>query len=292
MVRMKIVPYSILFGLLVSLTLLFSINQGGVVAAAQAAPPRIEPASLLAQKTVTTTQPVSGTLLTPVQAQPPLTVTVPITLATGVTGAAQIATPTPASQLPIVELQPDEVLTGTIVLNRSTGSVFFFLDNDLYQLPANRGVGLVTARPLAGLTLFSCAAEVTEDPTCDWVTYPIRRSAFYEISADAAVPGQANLRLALASAPPLDIAQIQNRTGADGTILRGTKCWRFPTPARLRWTMRMAQMGSSTCPAACRPTAIASANGCPRLTGAASITRWSRIVARRASTASPSCRAG
>ena len=233
MVRMKIVPYSILFGLLVSLTLLFSINQGGVVAAAQAAPPRIEPASLLAQKTVTTTQPVSGTLLTPVQAQPPLTVTVPITLATGVTGAAQIATPTPASQLPIVELQPDEVLTGTIVLNRSTGSVFFFLDNDLYQLPANRGVGLVTARPLAGLTLFSCAAEVTEDPTCDWVTYPIRRSAFYEISADAAVPGQANLRLALASAPPLDIAQIQNRTGADGTILRGDEVPEIPNTGTL-----------------------------------------------------------
>lgn len=222
MVRMKIIPYSILFGLLVSLTLLLGINQIDVASAAPAAPPQVEPAALLAQRTVTstqplsgTTQPVSGTLLTPVQAQPSITATGQITPTTGVT-----ATPTPASQLPIVELRPDEVLTGTVVHNPSDVSVFFFLDNDLYQLPANRGVGLAMARPLAALTLFSCAAEVTDDPTCDWVSYPIRRSALYEISADAAVPGQANLRLALASAPPLDVAQIQNRTGAESTIVR------------------------------------------------------------------------
>lgn len=222
MVRMKVIPYSILFGLLVSLTLLLGINQIDVASAAPAAPPRVEPASLLAQRTVTATQPLSGSLLTPVQAQPPVTATGQITPSTGLTGtaAALTATPTPASQLPIVELLPDEVLTGTVVHNPSDVSVFFFLDNDLYQLPANRGVGLAMARPLAALTLFSCAAEVTDDPTCDWVSYPIRRSALYEISADAAVPGQANLRLALAVAPPLNVAQIQNRTGAESTVLR------------------------------------------------------------------------
>jgi len=230
---MKVIPYSILFGLLVSLTLLFSINQIDVASAAPAAPPQVEPARLLAQNSVTatqplsgTTQPVSGTLLTPVQAQPPVTATITatgqITPTTGVTvtAAPLTATPTPASQLPIVELQPNEVLTGTVVHNRSDVSVFFFLDNDLYQLPPNRGVGLAMERPLAALTLFSCAAEVTEDPTCDWISYPIRRSALYEISADAAVPGQANLRLDLATPPPLDAAQIQNRTGAESTIVR------------------------------------------------------------------------
>lgn len=229
MVRMKVIPYSILFGLLVSLTLLFSINQIDVANAAPSAPPQVEPASLLAQSSVTATQPLSGSLLTPVQAQPPVTATGQITPTSGVTGTANAltapltetltATPTPAGQLPIVELQPDEVLTGTVVHNRSDVSVFFFLGNDLYQLPANRGVGLAMARPLAALTLFTCAAEVTEDPTCDWVSYPIRRSALYEISADAAVPGQANLRLALASPPPMDVAQIQNRTGAESTIV-------------------------------------------------------------------------
>lgn len=230
MVRMKIIPYSILFGLLVSLTLLLGISQIDAASAAPSAPPQVEPAALLAQRTVTATQPlsgttqaVSGTLLTPVQAQPPITATGQITPTTGVTAtltATLTATPTPASQLPIVELLPDEVLTGTVVHNRSDVSVFFFLGNDLYQLPADRGVGLAMARPLAALTLFSCAAEVTDDPTCDWVSYPIRRSALYEISADAAVPGQANLQLALASAPPLDVAQIQNRTGAESTIVR------------------------------------------------------------------------
>ena len=225
MARIKIVPYSILFGLLVSLVLLLSVHRGGAVAAIQAAPPEAEPALLLAQRTVTATQPVSETVLTPVQAQPPVavTLTLPITPTIGVTVTEPLlsATPTPTSQLPVVELKPDEVLTGTVVLNRNAGSVFFFLDNDLYQLPANRGVGLAMTRPLAGLTLFSCAAEVIDDPTCDWVSYPIRRSAFYEISADATVPGQANLKLALASAPPLDVAKIQNRTGADGAVLRG-----------------------------------------------------------------------
>ncbi len=225
MVRMKAIPYSILFGLTISLALLLSIQQGGVVAASQTAPLRVALASLQAQSTLTATQPVSGSLLTPVQPQPSLVVSVAVTATVTqtavVTTTGVSATPTPASQLPIVELQPDEVLTGTIVHNRSAVSIFFFLDNDLYQLPANRGVGLAMPRPLAGLTLFSCSAEVTEDPTCEWVSYPIRRSAFYEVGADATVPGQANLRLALASAPPLDIAKIQNRTGADGTLLRG-----------------------------------------------------------------------
>jgi|GEM_PF-2375948 len=214
--QVQIIPFSLLFGLLVSLALLLGVNRGSVAVAAH---PRTEPALLRAQTGLTTTQTISSTRLTPVQAQP----VVPVTATTGVavTGVLPIVTPTPASQLPIVELKPDEVLTGTIIHNNSTTAAFFFLDVDLYELPPNRAVGLKLTRPLTALTLYTCAADVIEDPTCDWISYPIRRSAFYEINADLAVPGQANLGLALAAAPPLGTTRIQNRTGADRTLLLG-----------------------------------------------------------------------
>jgi len=233
-----VVPFALTLGLFIGLLLFLSLGSGGEARAEQSAPHGAQPSALGAQGTLTNTRPsntrpITGSLLTPVQAQPvitpPLTVTAPLTatgtlteaiieaLTTALTGTI---TPTPAEQLPVVPLQPDEVLTGTIVLNRTEKPIFFFLENDLYELPANRATGLALVRPLAGLTLFDCAADV-EDVICAWVAYPIRRSAFYEINVDPSAVAPANLRLGLATPPDLETAWIQNRTGADAEMIWG-----------------------------------------------------------------------
>lgn len=191
--------------------------------------PQAAPAAQPGQSAITGTLPISGTApltgtapitgnLTPVQAQPVVTVTVVVTVTAP---APAIATPTAPAALPVVALRADELLTGTIVVNRTDGAIFFFLGNDLYELPGQRATGLLLERPLAGLTLYTCAADVTDDPACDWLPYPIRRGAMYEVRPDPAVENAAQLRLGLAAPPPLDVAWIQNRTGAEGTLLLG-----------------------------------------------------------------------
>ncbi|MBI3957592.1 MAG: SH3 domain-containing protein [Chloroflexi bacterium] len=222
MVRKKVISFCLTFGLFVGLLALLTLSQGGQARAGQSTPRGVQPSALGAQGVFTATRPASRLQLTPVAAQPVISVPVTVTVVVTVTAPPPVvATPAPAAQLPVVELRPDEVVTGTIVLNRTEKALFFFLDNDLYELPANRATGLLLARPLAGLTLFTCAADVTDDAACQWISYPIRRSAFYEVSADAAATGSANLRLAVAAAPSLDAAWIHNRTGADAAFLWG-----------------------------------------------------------------------
>ncbi|RLT42480.1 MAG: SH3 domain-containing protein [Chloroflexi bacterium] len=216
--RRRIIPFTLTLGLFVGLLALLTLNQAGQARAGQSAPLAVQPGAVGAQGVLTATRPISRPQLTPVEAQPTISVPVTATDTLTVTALPTVAaTPAPAAvQLPVVELLPDEVLTGTIVLNRTAKALFFFLDDDLYELPANRATGLLLARPLAGLTLFTCAADVTDDAACQWVSYP-------KVSADATATGAANLRLAVAVAPPLDTAWIQNRTGADAELLWGAQ---------------------------------------------------------------------
>ena len=223
MVHRKIASLCLTIGWFVGLLALLMLIQGGEARAEYTAPPAVQPSAIGAQGVFTSTRPVYREPQSSVEAQPaisqPITVTAVVTVV-----ASPTVTATPdstAAQLPIVALQTDEVLTGTIVLNRTAKALFFFLDNDLYELPANRATGLLLTRPLAGLTLFTCAADVTDDSACQWISYPIRRSGFYEVSADATATGPANLRLAIAAPPPLEVAWVQNRTGADAALLWG-----------------------------------------------------------------------
>lgn len=238
MAHRKAIPFALTLGLFMGLLIFLSMSHTGEARAEQTAPRSAQPAALGAQGTLTNTRPtnsrpISGSLVTPVQAQPavsqPVTITAPITVTPPltITNAIPEATPTAAEQLPVVALQPDEILTGTIVLNRSEKPVFFFLENDLYELPANRATGLTLARPLAGLTIFDCAADV-DDAACQWVAYPIRRSAFYEIKVDPDAVAPANLRLGVATPPSLEAAWIQNRTGADAAMIWGETLLEIP----------------------------------------------------------------
>ena len=224
MARRSILTPFLTVSLLVGLLFLLSISGSDHARAARWAPPRRPLPSAFAQETVTTTQAitpteaitttqlVTGTPMTPVEVQAvnAVTVTVP---------AEATPTPAPTDPLPVVPLQPDEVLTGTIVLNRSAGSIFFFLGNDLYELPANRATGLHFSPPLAALVLFSCPVSAEDDPACDWISHPVRRNGFYHVATDPDSPPPANLQLKAAEAPPLDTIWIQNRSGAEAQML-------------------------------------------------------------------------
>jgi hypothetical protein len=113
-----------------------------------------------------------------------------------------------------VELLDTEVLTGTILANRSGVTTTFFLEGRLYELPPLRSTGVVLARPLTVLTLYNCeigSSQAAAD--CFWDPYPVRQDGFYEIinGADAGAP--LSLILEEAGAPPVDQVWLQNRTG-------------------------------------------------------------------------------
>lgn len=218
------VPLGVCLGVMLGLALLLALGRTGQAAGVSEWQGRgpggdtqqalTSTAPISATAPITGIRPITATQLTPVEPQPAATATP--SPATGIL---------PPGELPVMELQADEVLTGTIVHNSTPGNVLFFLGNDLYDLPPNRAVGLGLVRPLAALTFYSCPPNVFDNPVCDWVSVPIRRSAFYEISqeqsAAAGGPGAViPLAVAVAQPPALEVSRIQNRTGADVVVLR------------------------------------------------------------------------
>lgn len=222
----RIVALSICVGLLIGVALLLGMSRDSHAAGERS--PRPAPPAHAPQQAVTATLPITASQpitpsqlitpgqLTPVQPQP----TAPLT-PTGSERGEPGALGLPSGQLPVMELRPDEVLTGTILHNSSGINALFFVDTDLYDLPPNRAVGVILARPLAALSLYPCPPQVIDNPACDWVSVPIRRSAFYEIQAVEAGGDTPQLAVALAAPPALEMGRIQNRTGGDATILSG-----------------------------------------------------------------------
>lgn len=222
----RIVALSICTGLLIGVALLVGMSRDSHAAGERS--PRPAPPAHAPRQAVTATLPITASQpitpsqlitpgqLTPVQPQP----TAPLT-PTGSEKGEPGALGLPSGQLPVMELRPDEVLTGTILHNSSGINALFFVDTDLYDLPPNRAVSVILARPLAALSLYPCPPQVIDNPACDWVSVPIRRSAFYEIQAVEAGGDTPQLAVALAAPPALEMGRIQNRTGADTTILWG-----------------------------------------------------------------------
>lgn len=138
-------------------------------------------------------------------------------------------TPTPTAGPPLVDLSETEVLTGTIVANRTTVPVTFFLDGKLYELPPRRSTGAVLRRAVGVLTLFNCEAG-TEESTdaCFWDPYPIRQDGFYEIVNSAEEGAAVTLMLQEAVPPPANQVWIQNRTGHPERFLYGSGVYDLP----------------------------------------------------------------
>jgi hypothetical protein len=131
-------------------------------------------------------------------------------------------TATPAPLPPQAVLKQDEILTGTIIANRSDSDVTFFLDGKLFELPPFRATGIDLRRPLSVLNLFNCPAGSEETEACFWDPYPVRQDGFYEVKNGAEEGKPVSLVLQEASAPPTNQIWLQNRTGHTEQILYGT----------------------------------------------------------------------
>jgi hypothetical protein len=122
---------------------------------------------------------------------------------------------TPPPSLPVVELSDSEILTGTIVTNRTAVSATFFLEGQLYVLRPRRATGTSLRRSPGVLNLYNCQADQPDETgeRCFWDPYPLRENGFYEI-VDGAEEGEpVTLLLKEAVPPPEDQIWIQNRTG-------------------------------------------------------------------------------
>ncbi|RME58231.1 MAG: SH3 domain-containing protein [Caldilineae bacterium] len=193
---------------------------GGRARAQEATPTAVE------EEAAAATEPVTPTVRAPITAtvtpeeEPPAVVPVTVTVVVTVTAVAT-PTPTPTLGPPVVSLPDDEVLSGTIIANRTPFQTMFFLEGALYELPPFRATGLQLARPLTAITLYNCEESNTDPDNCFWDPYPVRKDGFYEIRNAAEEGLPVALILVEAAAPPLEQAWIQNRTGRMEPILFG-----------------------------------------------------------------------
>jgi uncharacterized protein YraI len=128
--------------------------------------------------------------------------------------------PTPTVGPPRVELRETEVLTGTIIANRTGVNLTFFLEGRLYELSPLRSTGVLPSQILTTLVLYNCGIdERIAGPDCFWDPYLVRQDGFYEIVNNAERGAPVSLLLQEAGSPPTDQIWIQNRTGHNERIL-------------------------------------------------------------------------
>ncbi len=134
-------------------------------------------------------------------------------------GPIPVPTVLPPVTLPPVDTQ---VLTGTILANRTPVTVTFFLEGQLYLLPPSRATSVTLPRAVAGLSLFNCPADTSRpEKECFWDPYPVRRDGFYEIVDVGEEGSPVALVMKDAVPPPKDRVWIQNRTGHRERLLHG-----------------------------------------------------------------------
>lgn len=107
-----------------------------------------------------------------------------------------------------------ETLEGTIIANRTTANVSFFVEGELYRLAPLRSLGIDLPRSNSVLNLYSCDADSPESQdACFWDPFLINADGFYEVFNDAPEGSEMRLILETAGTPPTDQVWIQNRTG-------------------------------------------------------------------------------
>ena len=156
---------------------------------------------------------------TPLTATPGITTTLPITGSPPITGTEEF-TNAPASGDEAMETPRDEVLEGTILVNRTASNVRFFVEGETYQLDAGRSVGLDLPRLTAVLNLYNCDANTPEtEASCYWDPYLIDQNGFYEIVTGAEEGLTVDLTLREVGAPPANQVWIQNRSGTNEVVV-------------------------------------------------------------------------
>lgn len=106
---------------------------------------------------------------------------------------------------------PQGVIEGTVIANRTDSTVQFFVEGKTWQLDPLRSAGVELARATAVLNLLNCDATSSDQSACFWDPYLLQRDGFYEVVTGAEEGAQVNLVLRAAGAPPTDQIWIQNR---------------------------------------------------------------------------------
>ncbi|MCS6825092.1 MAG: hypothetical protein NZ553_00620, partial [Caldilinea sp.] len=113
-----------------------------------------------------------------------------------------------------------DVLSGTIIANRTDAPVRFFVEGRTYEVAPLRAIGLELLRSTAVLNLFNCEATKSDaDIGCFWDPYLLTRDNFYEVVVGQQLGQDILLSLRSAGAPPTDQIWIQNRTGERQTVI-------------------------------------------------------------------------
>lgn len=156
------------------------------------------------------------TVVTPTQAATP----VPTVVVTATIPATSPAT-SPADAN--IVANPDGIIEGTVVANRSDFVVRFFVEGKTWQLDPQRSAGISLSRPTAVLNLFNCDATSEAQNDCFWDPYLLERDGFFEIVPGAEENAQVGIVLRTAGAPPTNQIWIQNRSGNEEQIYFGAQ---------------------------------------------------------------------
>jgi hypothetical protein len=112
---------------------------------------------------------------------------------------------------PALVANPQGVVEGTVIANRTNATVQFFVEGKTWQLDPLRSAGVNLARATAVLNLLNCDATSADQSDCFWDPYLLQRDGFYEVVSGDEEGSPVALVLRAAGAPPTDQIWIQNR---------------------------------------------------------------------------------
>ena len=175
---------------------------------------------------ITSTNSISET--TPISALLELTTNIPFTVTDNTTDNVVEAN-TAAQENVNLDNTYSGLLDGTIVANRTSENIIFFLEGELYRIAPLRSLGLQLPRATALINLFSCDADTpATEPSCFWNPFLINQEGFYEVYNDAAEGFPVRMVLEQAGAPPENQIWIQNRTGVRETVIFNDTLYEIP----------------------------------------------------------------
>lgn len=124
------------------------------------------------------------------------------------------------------------ILSGTIIANRTSVPIRFFVEGRTYEVAPLRAIGLELLRSTAVLNLFNCdATRNNADVGCFWDPYLLTRDNFYEVIIGQQLGQDILLSLRSAGAPPTNQIWIQNRTGERQTVIINDELYEIPPAA-------------------------------------------------------------
>lgn len=170
------------------------------------------------QQQATPAPTIAVTVVTPT----PAATTIPTT--TAPTSTTIPATTTTGTTDPDVIANPEGIIEGTVVANRSGAVVRFFVEGKTWQLDPLRSAGIALSRPTAVLNLFNCDVNTSAaQEDCFWDPYLLERDGFFEIVPGAEENADVSLVLRAAGAPPANQIWIQNRSGKEEQLYFGAE---------------------------------------------------------------------